>query len=595
MRTFVLVCCRRQPTAISAHSERHMTSIGWLQIALFAAIVGLLTRPLGGYLARVYAGEPTFLRPALRPLESALYRLAGIKPEAEQSWLQYAICLLLFHALAIVALYGQLRLQSILTLNPQDLPGVSPDLALNTAVSFVTNTSWQSYGGETTLSYLSQMSGIAVQSFLSAASGMAVAIALIRGFARRRASTVGNFWVDLTRGTLYVLLPICVVAAVLLLTQGVPQTLAPAAVATTLEGGAQTIARGPVATQEAIKLLSGDGGGFFNANSAHPFENPAPLTNLLEMLLVFVLGAGLTNCFGRMVGSERQGWALLGVMAILFALGVAGVYASEAGGNPALAALQAERTTGPLGGNMEGKEVRFGIAGSAVFADVSTASSDGAVNSMHDSFMPLSGAILLANMMVDEVIVGAPGSGLYGMLLFCIVAVFLAGLMIGRTPEYVGKKMGTAEVKMTILALIAVPLVALGLAAIASVVEPGLAGVGNPGPHGYSEILYAYTSAAATNGSAFAGLSTNSPFYNLTLALGMFVGRFFVIVPVLAIAGSLAAQPVVPQSAGRLPTDRILFVLFLLGVIVIVGGLTYLPALALGPVAEQLQLFHVAH
>jgi potassium-transporting ATPase potassium-binding subunit len=572
-----------------------MTSIGWLQIALFAAIVGLLARPLGGYLARVYAGEHTFLRPVLRPLENALYRFAGLKPEAEQSWLHYAMCLLLFHALAIVALYGQLRLQAVLPLNPLDFAGVSPDLALNTAVSFVTNTSWQSYGGETTLSYLNQMSGITVHSFLSAASGMAVAIALIRGFARRRASTIGNYWVDLTRGTLYVLLPICVVAAVLLLAQGVPQTLAPATVATTLEGGAQTIARGPVATQEAIKLLSGDGGGFFNANSAHPFENPTPLTNLMEMLLIFVLGAALTNCFGRMVGSERQGWALLGVMAILFALGVAGLYASEAGGNRALAALQAERTTRtPPDGNMEGKEVRFGIAGSALFADVSTASSDGAVNSMHDSFMPLGGGILLANMMVDEVIVGAPGSGLYGMLLFCIVAVFLAGLMIGRTPEYVGKKMGTAEVKMTILALIAVPLVALGLAAIASAVEPGLAGRGNAGPHGYSEILYAYMSAAATNGSAFAGLSTNSPFYNLTLALGMFVGRFFVIVPVLAIAGSLAAQPVVPQSAGSLPTDRTLFVFFLLGVIVIVGGLTYLPTLALGPAAEQLQLFHLS-
>jgi potassium-transporting ATPase potassium-binding subunit len=572
-----------------------MTSVGWLQITLFAAMIGLLTRPLGGYLARAYAGERTVLRPVLGPLETAIYRLAGIKPEAEQSWLQYTICFLLFHALAVVVLYGQLRLQSVLPLNPQDFAGVAPDLALNTAVSFVTNTSWQSYGGETTLSYLSQMSGITVHSFLSAASGMAVAIALIRGFARRRASTIGNFWVDLTRGTLYVLLPICVIAAILLLAEGVPQTLAQAAAATTLEGGAQAIARGPVASQEAIKLLSGDGGGFFNANSAHPFENPTPLTNLLEMVLIFLLGAGLTNCFGRMVGSERQGWALLAVMAILFALGVAGLYAAEAAGNPALAALQADGMAGTPAGNMEGKEVRFGIVASALFADLSTASSDGAVNSMHDSFMPLSGAILLANMMVGEVIVGGPGSGLYGMLLFCIVAVFLAGLMIGRTPEYVGKKMRTAEVKMTILALIAVPLVTLGLAAIACVVEPGLAGLGNPGPHGYSEILYAYTSAAATNGSAFAGLSANSPFYNLTLALGMFAGRFFVIVPVLAIAGSVAAQPVVPQSAGSLPTDRTLFVFFLLGVIVIVGGLTYLPALALGPVAEQLQLFHAAH
>jgi potassium-transporting ATPase potassium-binding subunit len=566
-----------------------MTSFGWLQIALFAALIGLLTRPLGGYLARVYAGERTFLQPIIRPLEHALYRLAGIKPEMEQSWLQYATALLLFHALAILALYALLRLQAFLPLNPQDQANVAPDLALNTAVSFVTNTSWQSYGGETTLSYLSQMSGIAVHSFLSGASGLAVAVALIRGFARRHASSIGNFWVDLTRGTLYVLLPICVVAALFLLAQGVPQTLAPAAVATTLEGGVQIITRGPVATQEAIKLLSGDGGGFFNANSAHPFENPTPLTNLAELLLIFALGAALTNCFGRMVGSERQGWALLAVMAILFGLGVAGIYASEAGGDPALAAAPATQAAAApqRGGNMEGKEVRFGIAGSALFADVSTASSDGAVNSMHGSFMPLSGGILLANMMVGEVIVGAPGSGLYGMLLFCIVAVFIAGLMIGRTPEYVGKKIGSSEVKMTILALIAVPPATLGLTAIACVVDPGLAGLGNAGPHGFSEILYAYTSAAATNGSAFAGLNANSPFYNLTLALSMFVGRFGVIVPVLAVAGSLAAQAVVPHSAGSLPTDRALFALLLLGVIVIVGGLTYLPALALGPIAEN--------
>ena len=531
-------------------------------------------------------------KPVVGPLEYMLYRLAGIKPEAEQRWLQYAVSFLLFHALAILALYALLRLQLVLPLSSPDLPSVSPDLALNTAVSFVTNTSWQSYAGETTLSYLSQMAGITVHSFLSAASGIAVAIAFIRGFARRRLATIGNFWVDLTRGTLYVLLPICVVAAFLLIAQGVPQTLSAAAVATTLEGSMQTIARGPVASQEAIKLLSGDGGGFFNANSAHPFENPTPLTNLAELLLIFALGAALTNCFGRMIGSERQGWTLLGVMAILFSLGVAGIYGSEANGNPALANLESPRNLDRQrsAGNMEGKEVRFGIAGSALFANVSTASSDGAVNSMHDSFLPLSGGILLANMMVDEVIVGAPGSGLFGMLLFCIVAVFLAGLMIGRTPEYVGKKIGSAEVKMTILALIAVPLATLGLTAIACVVGPGLAGLGNAGPHGFSEILYAYTSAAATNGSAFAGLNANTPFYNLTLALGMFIGRFFVIVPILAVAGSLAAQPVIPRSSGTLPTDRVLFVGFLLGVIVIVGGLTYLPALALGPIVEHLRL-----
>jgi K+-transporting ATPase ATPase A chain len=569
-----------------------MTTGGWLQIGLFVAIVGLLTRPLGGYLARVYAGERTLLRPLIGPVEAALYRLAGVKPEGEQTWYQYAGAFLVFHALGIVSLYSLLRLQSAFPLNPQNMTAVAPDLALNTAVSFVTNTSWQSYGGETTLSYASQMAGIAVQSFLSAASGMAVAIALIRGFARRRSSTIGNFWVDLTRGSLYVLLPICAIAALLLMAQGVPQTLAPSVEVTTLEGGAQIIARGPVATQDAIKLLSGDGGGFFNANSPHPFENPTPLTNLAEMVLIFALGAALTNCFGRMVGSERQGWILLTVMAILFGCGAGGLYSSEAGGNPALAALNAGQTTSAQqpAGNMEGKEVRFGIAGSALFAEVSTASSDGAVNSMHDSFLPLSGGILLANMMVDEVIVGAPGSGLFGMLLFCIVAVFLAGLMVGRTPEYVGKKIGSPEIKMTILALICVPAATLGLSAVASVVEPGLAGLGNAGPHGYSEILYAYTSATATNGSAFAGLSANSPFYNLTLALAMFVGRFVVIVPVLAVAGSLAAQPVIPRSTGTLPTDGALYVCFLLGVIVIVGALTYLPALALGPVIEGLQV-----
>jgi K+-transporting ATPase ATPase A chain len=569
-----------------------MTAIDWLQIAIFTAIVGLLTRPLGGYLARVYAGERTLLQPLLKPIEAALYRVAGVMPEIEHSWYRYTLSLLVFHALGIMALYALLRVQSALPFNPQDLSAVAPDLALNTAVSFVTNTSWQSYSGETTLSYASQMAGITAQSFLSAASGMAVAIALIRGFARRRSATIGNFWVDLTRGTLYVLLPICCVAALLLLAEGVPQTLLPPAQVTTLEGAHQIIARGPVATQEAIKLLSGDGGGFFNANSAHPFENPTPLTNLVEVLLIFALGAALTNCFGRMVGFERQGWALLCVMAILFGLGVSALYSSEAVDNPAFAASQIDQTTNlkQPRGNMEGKEVRFGIAGSALFAEVSTASSDGAVNSMHDSFMPLSGGILLGNMMVDEVIVGAPGSGLYGMLLFGIITVFLAGLMVGRTPEYVGNKIGASEIKMAILALICVPAVTLGLTAIACVVGPGLAGLGNAGPHGYSEILYAYASAAATNGSAFAGLNANSPFYNLTLALAMFVGRFLVIVPVLAAAGSLAAQPVVPRSAGTLPTDGLLFVFFLLTVIVIVGGLTYLPALALGPIIENLQM-----
>jgi K+-transporting ATPase ATPase A chain len=569
-----------------------VTLVGCLQIAFFVAIVGLLIRPLGGYLVRVYAGERTLLRPLLVPIETAIYRLAGVDSKIEQGWYAYAMSLLAFHAMGIAGLYTLLRLQSALPLNPQELAPMSPDLALNTAVSFVTNTSWQSYGGETTLSYLSQMAGITVQSFLSCASGMAVVVALIRGFARAKAVTVGNFWVDLTRGTLYVLLPICVIAALFLIAQGVPQTLAGPVTATTLESATQLITRGPVASQEVIKLISGDGGGFFNANSAHPFENPTPLSNLIEIVLIFLLGAALTNCFGRTIGSERHGWILISVMAVLFGLGTAGVYFVEANGNPALAPLFVEQTAKGQStvGNMEGKEVRFGIAGSALFADVSTASSDGAVNSMHDSFLPLSGGILLANMMVDEVIVGAPGSGLYGMLLFCVVSVFLAGLMIGRTPEYVGKKVGSAEIKMAIIALLWVPAATLGLAGVACVTSAGVAALGNTGPHGYSEILYAYTSAAATNGSAFAGLNANSPFYNLSLALAMFVGRFLVIIPVLAIAGLLAAQQIVPRSAGTLPTDRGLFACFLLGTIVIVGGLTYLPALALGPIEEHLQL-----
>jgi potassium-transporting ATPase potassium-binding subunit len=569
-----------------------MTTAGLLEIALFVVLVGLVTRPLGGYLTRVYAGESTFLRPIFGPLETTLYRFANVDRSAEQSWYRYAVSFLVFHLISIAMLYGVLRLQPIWPLNLEHLAAPTADLALNTAVSFVTNTSWQSYAGETTLSYAAQMAGITVHSFLSAASGLAVAVVLIRGFARRQSSAVGNFWVDLARGMLYVLLPICVVAALILVAAGVPQTLAPSVEATTLEGGRQLIARGPVATQEAIKLLSGDGGGFFNANSAHPFENPTPLTNLLEMVLIFALGAALTNCFGRMVRSERHGWVLLAVMGVLFGLGLVSLYVSEASGNPAFGAFGLDQMTGAQqsGGNMEGKEARFGVAASVLFADVSTASSDGAVNAMHDSFLPLSGAILLANMMVDEVIVGAPGSGLYGMLLFCIVSVFVAGLMVGRTPEYVGKKIESSEIKMTVLALACVPAAILGLSAIACVIGPGLAALGNGGPHGYSEILYAYTSAAATNGSAFAGLNANTLFYNLTLALAMFVGRFLVVVPVLAIAGSLARKRAVPLSSGTLPTDRALFASFLIGVILIVGGLTYLPALAVGPMVEHLQM-----
>jgi K+-transporting ATPase ATPase A chain len=568
-----------------------MTPQGWALIALFAVLVGLTVKPLGGYLAAVFNGTPALLRP-LGPIERGLYRLAGIDPAVEQSWLTYAIALMSFHLAGIILLYLLQRLQGVLPLNPAQFAGVSPDLALNTAVSFVTNTSWQSYGGETTLSYFVQMTGITVQSFLSVASGTAVVIALVRGLARRGSPTIGNFWVDLTRATLYVLLPISVVAGLFLAWQGVPQTLAATVEATTLEGAQQLIARGPVASQEVIKLMSGDGGGFFNVNSAHPFENPTALTNLVEMLLIFLLGAALTNTFGRMVGNQRQGWVLFGVMAVLFAAGIAAIYAAEAPGNPNFFPLAVDQSANALqsGGNMEGKEVRFGVVASSLFANVATDSSDGAVNAMLDSYAPLSGLALMANMKVDEVIVGAPGSGLFGILLFVIVAVFVAGLMVGRTPEYLGKKITATEVKMTMLALLAGPAAILALTAVACVVPAGLAGLGNNGPHGFSELLYAYTSAAATNGSAFAGLSANTPFFNLSLALAMFAGRFMVIIPVLAVAGSLAAKRVVPVSAGTLPTDSLQFAGLLIGTVLIVGGLTFLPALALGPLAEHYAL-----
>ena len=545
-------------------------------------------KPLGGYIARIVTGEARIPRP-LAAIEAGIYRLAGVDPTEEQSWVSYALAVLWFHLFGIAALYLLLRVQNMLPLNPQAFDAVAPDLALNTAVSFTTNTSWQSYAGETTLSHLSQMAGITVQSFLSGATGVAVAITLVRGFGRRTSQTIGNFWVDLTRITLYVLLPICVVAAVFLVWQGVPQTLGPYVSATTLEGASQVLARGPVASQEAIKLLSGDGGGFFNANSAHPFENPGPLSGFVEVLLIFLIGAALTNTFGRVVGDQRQGWALFAAMAFLFLAGLAVVYASEAAPNPAFAPLGIDQAAGPsqAGGNMEGKEVRFGIAQSALFATVTTASSDGAVNAMHDSLMPLSGLVLMANMMLDEVIVGGPGSGLFGMLLFVIVAVFVAGLMIGRTPEYLGNKIGANEVKMAMLALLVVPAFILGLAALAAVLPIGLAGLSNAGPHGFSEVLYAYTSGAATNGSAFAGLNANTPFYNLTLAAAMFAGRFLVIVPVLCIAGMLVSKGRAPAAAGAMPTHGLQFVALLVGTIVIVGGLTFLPALALGPVAEQ--------
>jgi len=559
-----------------------MTLNGWSQIALFCAVVLALARPLGGYMTRVFAGERTILSPLLAPVEGGLYRAAGIDARHEQPWLAYALAMLAFHVLGFLALYGLLRVQALLPFNPDGQAAVAPDLAFNTAVSFLTNTNWQSYGGETTMSYLTQMLGLTVQNFLSAATGIALAIALVRGFARASAKTVGSFWVDLTRATLYVLLPLCVVYALFLVWQGVPQTLSGAVAATTLEGQAQTIAVGPVASQVAIKMLGTNGGGFFNANAAHPFENPTALANFVQMVSIFAIGAAMTNVFGRMVGDERQGWAILAAMGVLFLAGATIVYGAEAAGSPVLDGL------GLGGGNMEGKEVRFGIVASALFAAVTTAASCGAVNAMHDSFTALGGMIPLINMELGEIIVGGVGAGLYGMLVFVILAIFVAGLMVGRTPEYLGKKIEAREVKMAMLAILCLPLLMLGFTALATVVAAGLAGPANAGPHGFTEILYAFTSAAANNGSAFGGLTANTAFYNTTLGLGMLFGRFFVIVPALAIAGSLAAKKTVPVSAGTLPTHGALFVGLLVGVILIVGGLTFLPALALGPIVEHL-------
>jgi K+-transporting ATPase ATPase A chain len=567
-----------------------VTINGWLQIALFAAIVTLFARPLGGYMTRVFAGEPTLLSPLLRPLETGFYRLAGIDERSEQHWLAYTAAMLIFNLVAFLALYAQLRLQGVLPLNPQGLEALSPDLALNTAISFVTNTNWQNYAGETSLSYLSQMAGLTVQNFLSAATGIALALAMVRGFTRRSAQTVGNFWVDLVRCTLYVLLPVSILAALFFVWQGVPQNLAPYVEAQTLEGAKQLIAGGPVASQEAIKMFGTNGGGFFNANSAHPFENPTGLTNLVQMVLIFVIGGALTNVFGRMAGDERQGWMIFAVMALLWLAGTTLCYWAEARGNPMLTALGVDQAARPLqpGGNMEGKEVRFGIANSALFATVTTDASCGAVNAMHDSLTPLGGLVPLVNILLGEVIYGGVGAGLYGMLLFVIVAMFVAGLMVGRTPEYLGKKLEVREIKMTVLAILVLPLVNIGLASVAAALPLGVGAVANGGPHGFTEILYAYSSAAGNNGSAFAGLSANTPWYNLTLAIAMAIGRFAVIVPMMAVAGSLAAKKRLPPSPGTFPTTGPMFALLLTGTILIVGGLTYLPALALGPVAEHL-------
>lgn len=567
-----------------------MNALGWLQIGLFALVVVALARPLGGYMTKVFAGERVFLSPVIKPIEDMLYRAAGVRADREQTWRGYTIAALAFHALGFALLYAILRLQALLPLNPQGFGPVSDHLSFNTAVSFITNTNWQSYGGETTLSHLSQMLGLTVQNFLSAATGVAIAVAFIRAFSRSRADTIGNFWVDLTRANLYILLPISIFFALFLVWQGIPQTFAAGATATTLEGVQQKISLGPVASQIAIKMLGTNGGGFFNAKPAHPFENPTALSNFVQMVSIFAIGAALTNVLGRMVGDERQGWAILAAMAVLFFAGAAACYWAEAQANPALVAAGID----PTGGNMEGKEVRFGLANSALFAVVTTDASCGAVNAMHDSFMPLGGLVPMFNMQLSEVIIGGVGAGLYGMLLFIILAIFVAGLMVGRTPEYLGKKVEARDMKLTMLALLCTPFAILGFTALASAMpalrtamDGGTAGPLAAGPHGFSEILYAYSSAGGNNGSAFAGLTANSPFWNITLALTMLVGRFAMIVPTLAVAGSLAAKPKIPPSTGTFPTHGPLFVGLLVGVVLILGGLTFFPALTLGPIAEH--------
>ncbi|RWA71316.1 potassium-transporting ATPase subunit KdpA [Mesorhizobium sp.] len=563
-----------------------MTINGWIQILVYCGILVALVKPLGGYMYQVFNGDRTLLSPALVPIERGLYRLAGISDKEEQHWAAYATGMLLFNLAGLLVLYALQRLQGVLPYNPAGMTAVDPQLAFNTAASFVTNTNWQNYGGESTMSYLVQMAGLTVQNFVSAATGIAIAIALIRGFARASGKSIGNFWVDLTRCTLYLLLPLCIVLTLVYVWLGMPQTLGPYVDATTLEGVRQTIALGPVASQVAIKMLGTNGGGFFNANAAHPFENPDAISNLIQMLSIFALGAGLTNDFGRMVGNQRQGWAILASMGVLFIAGVVVCYWAEAAGNPLIHAL------GIDGGNMEGKETRFGIALSGLFAVITTAASCGAVNAMHDSFTALGGMIPLINMQLGEVIVGGVGAGFYGILMFVVVAVFVAGLMVGRTPEYLGKKIEAKEVKMAMLAILCLPLAMLIFTAVAVVLPSAVASMANGGPHGFSEVLYAYTSAAANNGSAFGGLTGNTPWYNLTMAIGMLMGRFLVIIPALAIAGSLAAKKTVPASAGTFPTDGMLFVGLLVGVIIIVGGLTFFPSLAVGPIVEHLAMIH---
>lgn len=569
-----------------------MTIEGWLLIVVFLLLLTVLTRPLGGYLQRVFDGERTLLSPVLGPVERGFHALAGVRADEDQPWTDYAVAMLVFSLGGFLLLFAIQQLQGLLPLNPLSYGALSGDLSLNTAISFVTNTNWQSYGGESTMSLFTQMVGLAVQNFLSAATGIALAIALIRGFAREKGKGLGNFWVDLTRATLYVLLPLSIPMALFLVWQGMPQNFVGASEATTLEGAKQLIAQGPVASQVAIKMLGTNGGGFFNANAAHPFENPTALSNFVQMLAIFLISAALTNTFGRAVKNELQGWAIYTAMAVLFIAGAGATLWAESRGNPALSAIGVDQQMSLVqsGGNMEGKEARFGIAASTLFATVTTDASCGAVNSMHDSYTPLGGAVPLVNILLGEVVFGGVGAGLYGMLLFAIVALFIAGLMVGRTPEYLGKKIEAREIKLTVLAILCMPLALLGFLAVASVSPVALKGLANAGPHGFSEMLYAYASAVGNNGSAFAGLTANTPFWNLTLAAAMLIGRFAVIVPMLAVAGSLAMKSRSPATSGSFPTDGPLFIGLLVAIVLIVGGLTYFPALALGPLVEHLAM-----
>jgi K+-transporting ATPase ATPase A chain len=571
-----------------------MTALAATLVGLLLAVLLACVKPLGLYMADIFEGRPIRPLRALGECERGIYRLCGIDPAAQMSWKQYALCLLVFNALGALALYALQRGQAWLPLNPQKFPGVSPDSSFDTAVSFITNTNWQGYSGESAMSYLTQMAGLTVQNFLSAASGIVVAIALIRGLARHSCATIGNLWVDVTRAVLYILLPLALLLALLLVSQGVIQNFSPYKEVTTLEPRVQTLAMGPVASQESIKELGTNGGGFFNANSAHPYENPSALTNLLEMLAILVIPAGLTYTFGRMVGDTRQGWAVLAAMALLFVALLCVTLHSEQQGNPAIAGLGVDQAAGATqsGGNMEGKETRFGIAASALFATVTTATSCGAVNGMHDSFTPLGGLVPLFQMQLGEVVFGGVGTGLYSMLIFAIVGVFIAGLMIGRTPEYLGKKIEAFEMKMSSIAILVMPFIVLTGTAVAVSVDAGRAGVANPGVHGFSEILYAFSSAGNNNGSAFAGISADTPFYNVALALTMWLGRFWPIVAVLAIAGSLAAKKRIPVSDGTMPTHGVTFVILLIGTVLLVGALTFVPALALGPIVEHLMLWH---